>query len=196
MIKTIHISCSTLNSIFFQTIILFLLAGNLHSQTAPVKNLDFFVNKTASEYDEEKKRTFIYRLLGDQVKSSVTIMPIATHIFSGVDLELPWYIAANYKGFEITSFINTYNDVSFGLNYKRKWVVSSKFSINYSIGILYGYGDNLAKIEGFPLGLKSLVENTIVPVVGLDFVFKVAYKVALQGSLAPNVFLLGIRYYL
>ena len=57
------------------------MAGNLHSQTAPVKNLDFFVNKTASEYDEEKKRTFIYRLLGDQVKSSVTIMRIATHIF-------------------------------------------------------------------------------------------------------------------
>ena len=109
-------------------------------------------------------------------------------------MELPWYIGANCKGFEITSFINTYNDVSFGLNYKRKWVVSSKFSINYSIGILYGY--NLAKIEGFPLGLKSLAENTIVPVVGLDSVFKVAYKVALQGSLAPNVFLFGIRYYL
>ncbi|MFY9243472.1 MAG: hypothetical protein WAO74_10615 [Polaribacter sp.] len=151
-------------------------------------------NSSAQEVANDTiKKSFWKKLYGQPVESAIIFMPIGHHIINP-DVIFPFYTGINYKGFEISMYANSHNDITTSIYYKRKQNLSEKWSFIYGIGLAYGYDGKLAEVEGLPFR-ETLFSGPITPMVGFEFNYKISKKISINLSVAPPVVIAyGIRY--
>lgn len=146
----------------------------------------------AQEPAEEK--SFLKKLAGEELPSSFTCMPFGTHT-DDFDFNEVWYIGIGIKSFEISYFVNSHGNPSFGLMYKRAWNFTNRFSMGYGGGIIYGYHGKLQYVDGVPFRNTFLFKNEINPVIGIELDYKVLKNISIHSSIAPLVIIYGFKYY-
>ena len=160
-----------------------------------------------SQNDNEEripKKTFLQKIWGDPMESSITAMPIGLHTdfekhsskkrstINGLHEAL--YFGINYKTIELIGFQNSFGDLTIGLLYKRTWNFTKRFSINFGVGLMYGYDGRLQNTEGIPFRDTFLIKGDINPLTGFELDYKVYKKWSLHTSIAPRIIIYGFRY--
>ncbi len=153
---------------------------------------------------KKEKKSFLKKLWGDPLQSSITAMPIGLHTdfdkhgtskrstINGLHEAL--YFAANYKSIELAVFQNSFAEPVVALFYKRAWNFTKRFSVNFGLGIMYGYGGKLRNTEGIPLRDTFLIKGDINPVTGFELDYRVYKKWSIHSSIAPRIIIYGVRY--
>ena len=122
-------------------ILFFLLLFNASAIYSQSQEIDNVKEDTTSV---KKPKTILGKLWklawGDELKSSVTAMPIGLHTdfekhatskrstINGLHEAL--YFAGNYKSVELAVFQNSFGDPVVALFYKRAWNFTKRFSLN------------------------------------------------------------------
>ncbi len=156
--------------------------------------------------NNSKEKSFFKKLLGTPLKSSITAMPIGLHTdfekhgtkkrstINGLHEAL--YFAGNYKSWELAVFQNSFGDPVLAFFYKRAWNFTKRFSINFGIGAMYGYGGKLRNTEGIPLRDTFLIKGDINPITGFELDYRFFKKWSIHTSIAPRIIIYGFRYLL
>ena len=147
--------------------------------------------------NEVAKKSMFRKILGDELKSSITFMPLGYHTDRERHSEVfhdVWYVGVNYKGFELTVFKNSFDDPTVGAFYNREINFTKVFSLIYGGGIIYGYHGRLQNVDGIPLSSTFLIKGAINPVLGIALNYKVAKRWSIKMSFAPKIIIYGVRY--
>ena len=155
--------------------------------------LFFFITCNLYSQTQKNEKSIFQSIIGEKLETSIIFMPLGFHT-KHPDIFGVWYIGYNYKGFEISLFQNSFLDITFGFSHKRVWRFTDKFSANYGVGILYGYGGRLQDVEGIPLRNSFLFKGKINPVVAFEVDYKISKKISIHSSLTPLVIIYGLRY--
>lgn len=167
----------------------------------PYKNIRLFIiliftfaiGLNASAQTEKKKESLIKTLWGDPIENSITLMPFGTHYIYDQDIFTTWYTSVTIKSIEAMVFLNSKEQWTTGLLYKRALPISEKFALNFGGGLMYGYDGTLETTRGIPKSLSVLFSGPINPVVGVGFDYKIFNKLSLHVDLAPLIVIYGVR---
>lgn len=151
--------------------------------------MNFFI--TVSQNTTQHKSIW-KTLLGNELKSSVTFLPVGTHT-RNVDLIGVYYTSFNYKSYEISAFRNSFKDLTFIVSYKRAIHLTNRFSLIYGVGIMHGYKGRLQNTKGVPFRKSFLFTGNLNPTAGIELDYKISKKTSIHINLASLVFVYGFR---
>jgi len=146
---------------------------------------------------EKEKSSFWKVLWGKPATDAITYMPFGTHTY-GKKLHKPHpthYIGYNIKAIEAAAFINSYEDWSITMMYKRQVPLSKKWSIDYGMGLIYGYDGRLVDQPGIPFKY-SLFSGPINPIAGGGINYRFSKKWSASVMIAPQINIYGVKYHL
>tara|TARA_B100000809_G_scaffold257223_1_gene298425 strand:+ start:5797 stop:6381 length:585 start_codon:yes stop_codon:yes gene_type:complete len=171
--------------------------GNVYSQSESRKSM--FTLDPDLEKEARKERSFGRKLWGDKVENNVTFMPFGYHTDRVKNADAPivqyfWYTSISYNSFELAGFKNSFGDASLALFYKRKIILTQRFSVHIGGGLIYGYHGRLQNTPGVPFANTILITGPLTPVLGVSFDYRITNKVSLHLSGAPLIILYGFRF--
>lgn len=146
---------------------------------------------------KEEKKSFFKVLWGEQPKDALTYMPFGTHTYDS-RIHKPHetqYVGYNIKSVEFAAFINSYQDWSLSMMYKRMIPLGKRWSIDYGAGLIYGYDGRLSEQQGIPFP-ELLFSGPINPIAGGGINYKFSKKWSVAVLIAPQINIYGVKYHL
>ena len=171
--------------LLFALLVVFSLADTIKD----IHDIDYELKDTI--YVKSEKKHFIYKLLGEPLETNIIFLPTASYTYSNTFFNIS-YVGFTYKSCEISRFINSYGDATYGLLYHRVINLSPKLSINYFLGLLYGYYGKLSTSPRLPFSNTFLFKGNVNPGAGLSLNYKLYNKINLNIRHVPNVTFWGL----
>ncbi|WP_299058683.1 hypothetical protein [uncultured Polaribacter sp.] len=159
------------------------------------KIIIFSVLLFATLHLKAQEKTFWNKLKGEELETSVTILPFGTH-YTALQFNEVYYVGFNYKSFELARFTNSFGEPSLTALYKRKIAFTENFSMQYGFGFMYGYHGKLQDVETIPFRNSFLFTGQINPLGGINLDYKLAKKLSFNLAITPVVAIYGLRYIL
>lgn len=114
-----------------------LMNGLIYSNTVKTSN-------SSNAYSAP--RQLFASLWGTPSPSSAKFYPAGFHFNSKNSNNLNWLTALSLHGFMGGTFVNSFNQRVYVIGVERNIFERNKFSINYALFIMHGYGENSKKL--------------------------------------------------
>ena len=170
-----------------------LLTYGLSVTTNDIYDSSYELNEARHLQSEKKK--LINKLLGEQLETNIIFLPIASYNSGGDSFTLS-YVGLSYKSFEISEFTNSYGELTSGFLYHRVIKLTSQLSINYFLGVLYGYNGKLANKPRIPFSETFLFKGNLNPGAGFSLDYKINKIISFHIRFVPNITMFGLRLFL
>lgn len=146
-------------------------------------------------YHSHKFRSFLGKVAGAELPSSLVLAPVANHTVKGkVDIFLNYYTAFNFRGLEWAVFKNSIGNWCSLMVYKRSWRFTDWFAVNWALGAVYGYNGHLYNIRNLWITNNVLFKGNLNPVGGLELDFNITKRLGFRFDIVPLVVFYGLRY--